>query len=320
MATVRDRLDDATTRLAAAGIDTPRVDAEWLLAGALGVTRGRLHAVANQPMTVEGGESYEVWVSRRARREPLQHILGTQAFRDIMMRVGPDVLVPRPETELLVSWALELLPARGAGRPLVLDVGTGSGCIACALAHERHDIDVIALDASPAAVETARANAEELGVSGRVRVCVSDLFSALAGMSADLIVSNPPYMRSDEVPSLTPEVRDHEPRTAIDGGPDGLDMIRALVSQAPSWLRPGAPLLLETAGGDQADAVTDLLRQAGFTDIATRRDLAGINRFVSGRCSSAGFAGAIRDLGGGSEARRQARERRKGGEAPLRGY
>jgi release factor glutamine methyltransferase len=318
--TVRERLDQAIARLAAAGVETPRVDAEWLLAGALGVPRGRLLAAAAEAVPAATAERFGSWIERRARREPLQHILGTQAFRDVTLRVGPEVLVPRPETELLVSWALELLPAPRARRLLVLDVGTGSGCIACALAHERPDVEVIALDASPAAAALARANVEGLGVADRVRVCVSDLFSSLASMRADLVVSNPPYMRSDEATTLSPEVRDHEPRRAIDGGPDGLDVIRRLVSQTPPWLRPGAPLLLETAGGEQLDAVTAQMRRAGFTDIANRRDLNGVTRFVSGRCSSAGSAGTIAPGGRQAEGRGDslARGRRQGSKAPLR--
>jgi release factor glutamine methyltransferase len=180
------------------------------------------------------------------------------------------------------------LPAPGVGRSLVIDVGTGSGCIACALAQERPDVDVIALDASSSAAAVARTNVAALGVSDRVTVCVSDLFSGLPPRRADLIVSNPPYIRSREASTLAPEVRDHEPRMAIDGGPDGLDVIRPLVRQAWSWLRPGAPLVLETGGGDQVDAVMALLRRAGFTDITSRRDLAGANRFVSGRSAAEG--------------------------------
>lgn len=282
LATVRDRLDDAAARLAGAGLEAPRVDAEWLLAAALGVSRGRLRAAVDQSMGEETAERYEAWVRRRVRREPLQHILGTQAFRDLTVRVGPEVLVPRPETELLVSWALDLLPAPGAS-PLVLDVGTGSGCIACALASERPDARVVASDISPAAAAVARDNVAALGLSDRVTVSVSDLFSALPPMSADLIVSNPPYIPASAIDTLTPEITDHEPRAALDGGPDGLRVIRRLMSEAPRWLKPGAPLVLETFGDEQAGEVMKLMCGAGFTDVMTRRDLAGVTRFVSGR-------------------------------------
>jgi release factor glutamine methyltransferase len=280
--TVRARLEEAVARLADARVETPRVDAEWLLAAALGTTRGRLVATPDRPMTRESAERYEAWIRRRAGREPLQHILGTQAFRDLIVRVTPDVLVPRPETELLVSWALELLPAPGTA-PLVIDVGTGGGCIACALASERPDVRVIAVDASPAAVALARGNVEALGLDDRVTVAVSDLFSGLAPTRVDLIVSNPPYVPGGVIGTLAPEVTDHEPRLALDGGPDGLVLIRRLVNEAPHWLGHGAALVLETFGDGQAAEVAHLLRQAGFTNVETRRDLAGVNRFVAGR-------------------------------------
>ena len=282
LATVRERLDDAVACLSRAGVETPRVDAEWLLAGALGVTRGRLVTVVDQAMNEKTAERYQVWIERRAAREPLQHILGTQAFRDLMLRVGPDVLVPRPETELLASWAFELLPAPGT-QPLVVDIGTGSGCIACALASERPDVRVVAVDASPAAVALARENVDALGLTDRVTVAVSDLFSGLAPLRADLIVSNPPYVPSGVIDTLAPEITAHEPRVALDGGPDGLSVIRRLVSEAPQWLQPDAPLVFETFGDEQAGHVVDLLCAAHFTDVSTRCDLAGINRFVCGR-------------------------------------
>ena len=282
LATVRDRLDDAATRLTGAGIETPRVDAEWLLAAALGVGRNGLYAVLDDGLPDGAAERFETWIGRRVARVPLQHLLGTQAFRDLLVRVTPDVLVPRPETEMLVSWALELLPPSG-GRPLVLDVGTGSGCIACALAAERPDVRVVAADASPAAVAIAGENVVALGLADRVTVSVSDLFAGLAPMSADLIVSNPPYIATSLIDRLAPEITDHEPRAALDGGPDGLTLIRRLVSEAPRWLQACAPLVLETAGDGQAGEVARLMRAAQFTDVMTRRDLAGVTRFVCGR-------------------------------------
>ena len=326
LATVRHRLDDAVARLSRAGVETPRVDAEWLLAAALGVTRGRLVVVVEQAMDDEVAERYHVWIERRAAREPLQHILGTQAFRDLMLAVGPDVLVPRPETEMLVSWALELLPPFGTS-PLVLDVGTGSGCLAGALASERPDVRVLASDASPAAVAIARENVDALGLTDRVTVAVSDLFSGLAAVRADLIVSNPPYVPTGVIDTLAPEITEHEPRAALDGGPDGLRVIRRLVNEAPRWLQPGASLVLETFGDDQSGEVKVIMQEAGFMNISTRADLAGVTRFVSGCCSSAGFARAILSWGEAARSEPQASdERRKGAlgsargrEAPLRG-
>ncbi|HMH51814.1 MAG TPA: peptide chain release factor N(5)-glutamine methyltransferase [Candidatus Acidoferrum sp.] len=282
LVTLRERLDDAVARLSRAGIESARVDAEWLLAAALGVTRGRLVAVVDQAVNDEITERYETWIQRRAEREPLQYILGTQAFRDLTIRVGPSVLVPRPETEMLVSWALELLPPIGT-KPLVLDVGTGSGCIACALASERPDVRVIALDASAPAAALARENVRAIGLADRITVSVSDLFEGLVPVRADLIVSNPPYVPGAVIDTLAPEITEHEPRAALDGGPDGLRVIRRLVTEAPKWLRPGAPLVLETFGDEQVGRAEDVLRAAGFDDVSTRRDLAGITRFVCGR-------------------------------------
>ena len=181
-----------------------------------------------------------------------------------------------------MSWALELLPPFGTS-PLVLDVGTGSGCLACALASERSDVRVLALDASTAAVALARENVDALGLTDRVTVAVSDLFSEIAPVRADLIVSNPPYVPTDVIGTLAPEITEHEPRVALDGGPDGLRVIRRLVSEAPQWLRPGAPLVLETFGDAQVGRVVDALFAVGFTDVSTRCDLAGITRFVCGR-------------------------------------
>jgi release factor glutamine methyltransferase len=288
LATVRERLDEAIARLDDAGVETPRADAEWLLAAALGVSRGRLQTEGVRPLPGESAERYEAWIRRRARREPLQHILGTQAFRDLTLRVGPDVLVPRPETELLVSWALELLPGPG-DRPIVIDVGTGSGCIACALASERPDVRVVAVDASPAAATIARGNVAALGLDSRVTVAVGDLFGgAAAAVTADLVVSNPPYVPGGLIDTLAPEVADHEPRVALDGGPDGLGVIRRLVSEAPRRFRDGAALVLETFGDRQTAAVMDLMRADGFNAVTSRRDLNGVARFVSGRRAAGG--------------------------------
>ena len=318
LTTVRERLADAAARLAGAGVETPRVDAEWLLAAALGVGRNGLYAVLDGGLPDEAAERFEAWIQRRASRVPLQHLLGTQAFRDLILRVTSDVLVPRPETEMLVSWALELLPP--SGRPLVLDVGTGSGCIACALAAERPDARVVAVDASSTAIAVARANVAALDLADRVTASVSNLFSGLAPMSADLIVSNPPYIPTHMIDTLAPEITDHEPRAALDGGPDGLALIRRLVTEAPRWLQPSAPLVLETFGEEQARTVTVLMQEASFMSIATKSDMAGIVRFVSGRVSSAGFARAILPWGEAVRSEPQASdERRKGGEAPLRG-
>src|SRR5207245_3795316 len=171
--------------------------------------------------------------SRRARREPLQRILGWEEFRGVRVRLTDAVLVPRPETETLVEWALALLPPPGGRQLLAIDLGTGSGCIACALASERPDLDVIAVDVSPAAAAVARDNAQALGLAARIRVVAADLLDGVRDLGADLIVSNPPYVPTGLVPELPPEVRTHEPVVALDGGAVGLELVRRLAKRAP---------------------------------------------------------------------------------------
>jgi release factor glutamine methyltransferase len=284
VATVGAALVEAEGRLAAAGVETPRVDAEWLLAGILEVGRNALAVNAMRPLPEMTASRYAAAVRRRALREPLQRILGWEEFRGLRFRLTADVLVPRPETELLVEWALELLPVPSTGqRVTAVDVGTGSGCIACALAAARTDLDVTGIDVSPAALDAARANVEALGLERRVRIVAGDLAATLGRERVDLIVANLPYLPSSLLDDLAPEVRAHEPRVALAGGADGLDLIRRVVPDARRALRSGGALVLETAGGDQADAAAALLRDAGFVDVSTRADLAGVIRFVAGR-------------------------------------
>ena len=268
--------------LQAAGVDGATVDAEWLLASVLRTPRGALRIDPRRTLAPAEAGRYVARLRRRMNREPLQHVLGTAPFRHVTLRVGPDALVPRPETELLAEWALELLPST-LPSPLVIDLGTGTGCIACAIAWERPGARVIGLEASPRAAAMARDNVAALGFSGRVTVDVSDLFGALRSMRADIVVSNPPYLPTDLIPTLSPEVSRHDPRIAMDGGPDGLSVICRIVAEAPAWLVPGGALLLETFGGEQARTVVALMREQGFEAIETRRDLAGVERFVAGR-------------------------------------
>ena len=279
-ATVAAALARGAEALAAAGIASARVDAEWLLAGALDVPRGRLMADPARALDGEAAARYARAITRRMTREPLQHIIGTQAFRDLAVRVGPEAMVPRPETEALVEWALALLPDVPA--PVVVDVGTGTGCIACAIAAERPAARVIALELSTAAAGLARANVGALGLEARVTVVESDLFAALGSLRADLIVANPPYLPTAIIATLDPEVSRFDPRLALDGGDDGLDVIRRLVVAAPARLAPGGALVMETAGGERATATARLLSAAGFADVQTRADLAGVERFVAG--------------------------------------
>jgi release factor glutamine methyltransferase len=282
-ATLRDELDAATTALEAAGVPDARVDAEWLLAGLMGLGRARLRIELGREVSAALARRFADAVSRRARREPLQRILGWEEFRGLRLRLTDAVLVPRPETEALVGWALELLPPPGDRRLRAVDLGTGSGCIACALAAERADVDVVALDLCPAAAAVARENAQALGLASRISVAVADLLHGVGDLGADLIVSNPPYLPAGLLPALLPEVRSHEPSLALDGGADGLALIRRIAVQARRVLRPSGALVMETAGDDQATAAARLLRAEDFTRVETRADLAGVTRFVAGR-------------------------------------
>jgi release factor glutamine methyltransferase len=281
---LRDLVETAAARLAAAGVESPRSDAEWLLADLLGLGRGALGLALGDDPDAALAARYEAAVMRRARREPLQRILAWEEFRGLRLTLTPAVLVPRPETETLVELALALLPHAARGRqPLVLDVGTGSGCIACAIAAERPDARVIATDRSLAALDVARDNARRLGLGERVRVVAGDLLAALGEGRADLVVSNPPYMPTDWLPSLAPEVRDHEPLAALDGGADGLHVLERLIAEAARPLQPDGALVVETAGGVQTARVAGRVAAAGFVQVAIHPDLAGVARFVTGR-------------------------------------
>jgi release factor glutamine methyltransferase len=258
----REALEAASPALEAAGCETPRLDAELLVADALGVDRARLHADPDLPIAGAAARLIAERVRRRVAREPVAYILGRRGFRHIELAVDGRVLVPRPETELLVEVALELPP--GAR---VHDVGTGSGAVGLALLDERPDLVVSASDASPGAVEVARANAALLGLPLEV-----GLAPGLPDGSWDLVVANLPYVREDEWDSLQPEIRVYEPREALVAGAAGLDAIRALVAAAPS----GTRLALEHAPA-QAGAVRELLDGA-----ETRRDLSGRERVTVG--------------------------------------
>jgi release factor glutamine methyltransferase len=253
------------------------------------------------PLAATTARAYAAAVERRAAREPLQQILGWEDFRGVRVRVTSDVLVPRPETETLVEWALELLPPPGARRIRVADVGTGSGCIACALVAARRDADVVAIDVSEAAARVADANAwaplgvrraaddrvETYALPGdkvpRARVVVGDLLAAVRSGSLDAIVANPPYLTDAETAALAPEVASHEPRVALSGGADGLDVLTRMVDEVPRVLRPGGVVLMETGGASHVTALSARLRALGFEDVAERADLAGITRFVAAR-------------------------------------
>jgi release factor glutamine methyltransferase len=265
--TVADALDSATIALKAAGVDTPQLDAEVLLAHAMGTDRTRLVIEPGAAVTGDAIPAFRSAVRRRSvEREPVAYITGTKGFRHIELQVDARVLIPRPDTETLVEAAVEALP-QGAR---VVDVGTGSGAIALALKDERPDLDVVGTDLSPEALEVAHANAQRLGLD--VLFVEGDL---LAGMKADAVVSNPPYVQDDA--QLQPEIARHEPALALFAGPDGMDAYERL---APGVSAAGASWVAFEVGEAQAGAVAALLSAAGYAKSERRRDLAGIERVV----------------------------------------
>lgn len=268
---VRDALGGAGDALAAAGVDSPRLDAELLLAEATGWERARLAAEPEAGVPAAAARRFGEMVRRRLRREPVAYILGRKGFRQIELAVDRRVLVPRPETELLVELALELRPRR------VLDMGTGSGAVALAIADELPGCELLATDTSDAALEVARANAASLGLAERVEFHATMLPPAPPRL--DLVVANLPYVAEADWGGLEPEVTEWEPREALLGGPDGLDVIRAAVAVAATV----APSLALEVGAGQASAVSELLFAAGFATVETRPDLAGIPRVVWGK-------------------------------------
>jgi len=268
---VASALGAATDAFAAAGIDTPRLDAELLLERATGTPRARL--IANPEAGVEAAAAREfgAMVRRRVQREPIAYILGSKGFRRLELAVDPRVLIPRPETELLVELALELEPLA------VLDVGTGSGAIALAIADEVDGADVVASDTSLDALAVAQANRDRLGLGDRVRLA----YGSLEDGSFDLLVANLPYVSEDEWASLAREIRDYEPREALVSGPTGLEAIEGLLAEVAMAPEPPRAIGLEL-GLDQAPTVAELVRRAGYERIEVRPDLAGIDRAVVG--------------------------------------
>ncbi|HEV2880512.1 MAG TPA: peptide chain release factor N(5)-glutamine methyltransferase [Pyrinomonadaceae bacterium] len=275
-------LTEASAALRAAGIVEARPDARALLSFTLARDHAFLIAHSDDALEPSALALFRALVARRAAGEPLQYITGRQEFYGLDFEVNPAVLIPRPETELLVETALELLRDADAA-PLVCDVGTGSGCIPVALLHERPDARAYGLDISPAALAVAARNAARHGAASRLTLLVSDCFDALdAGERAQtftLITSNPPYIAESDLANLQREVREHEPRIALTPGGDGLSVIRRLVADAPRFLDEGGHLLLEI-GHDQHEAVARLVDKNVWTLLDIRRDLQGIPRVV----------------------------------------
>ncbi len=269
MTTLREEIAGATASLAEVGCESPRLDAELLLAHVLGTDRAGLVMRGDEEAGPDDRTRYLALLTRRAKREPVAYILGRRAFRHLTLAVDPRVLIPRPETELLVEVGLELPVGRR-----VADVGTGSGAVALALKQERPDLHVIGVDVSPGALSVARMNSQRLRLD--VEFLQGDL---LAGIECDAVLANLPYVAEDEL--LPPEVAQYEPRLALLGGRDGLDVVRRLIEQTAE--RPGIELVALEIGHTQAAAAAALLEEVGFTAVERRRDLAGQERVVVGR-------------------------------------
>ncbi|MDT8340821.1 MAG: peptide chain release factor N(5)-glutamine methyltransferase [Longimicrobiales bacterium] len=270
--------------LAEHGVDAPRLDAEHLLAHAVGVGRLQLYLDFDRPLDPVELDRFRPLLRRRAAREPLQYIVGRAAFRELELTVDPRVLIPRPETEVLVDHVLAW--ARGRKALDAADVGTGSGCIALSLLREGPFARVWGVDVSAGALEVAVANARRLpeGSGAFIPVLGAGVAALSAGLQVDVVAANPPYVRDGEMDGLPAEVRDHEPHVALFAGPDGMAVFRTLVEEVPARLRPGGLLALEV-GADQGPEVRELVSAStAFHEVALHRDLAGRHRIVTAVC------------------------------------
>ncbi len=273
-------LRDATRLLGAAGVPDGATDARVLLCAAAGLDRASLLRDPDTPLGTGAVARFETLLRRRLAREPVSRILGRRAFWSLDLAVTAAVLDPRPDTETLVSAVLDHVGARRGAPWRILDLGTGSGAILCALLSELPEARGHALDSSFPACAVARANLRACGLAGRSLVVQGSWGDAVAPGLSDIVVANPPYVATATIAALDPEVRDHDPREALDGGRDGLDAYRAIAAQAPGLLAPGGLLGLEVGIG-QASAVSGLLAAAGMSCRGARRDLAGIERVVT---------------------------------------
>ena len=273
-----------TVRFKSAAIDSAELDARLLVGAVLGLGLTGLITAAHRPLMPDESKRLEEFARRRLASEPVARILGHKEFWGLPLTLSPATLVPRPDTETVVELALEMLRADGAvnGQLRIADLGTGSGAILLALLSELPNAQGFGTDISEAALQTAATNAANAGLSGRATFVACDYATGLSGRF-DLIVSNPPYIRSGDIAGLATEVRDYDPLAALDGGADGLSGYRALIPQAACLLAPGAALVVE-AGEGQSDQIEGLMTAAGLTPAdAPKADLAGIQRAVAGR-------------------------------------
>jgi release factor glutamine methyltransferase len=284
--TLKAALDWTRTYLADKGDPQPRLSAEWLLSAATGLSRVEIYAFHDRPLTPEERASLRESVRRRAAGEPLQYISGEMAFRHLIVKVRPGVLIPRPETEVLVDAVAPAIEATVGerGEVLVVDLCTGSGCVALSIAQECPEALVWATDVSPLAVDVALANSLRLALAERLHVAEGDLFAPLPDDlrgSVDVVVANPPYIPSADLPALPAEVLGYEPGLALDGGRDGLDVARRIWTEALEWLRPGGTIALELDTNRVRHAEAEVLQW--YSDAQVVRDLTGRDRFVVAR-------------------------------------
>lgn len=275
-----DILENTSQFFASKGLENPRLQAELLLAAVLDLNRLDLYLQFERPLHRREVDRYREYVRQRVRHTPVQYITGVAAFRQLELAVTPAVLIPRPETEILVEVALELLPEGGR----VLDLCCGSGAVALSLAQEAAAAEVVAADVSATALEVAQANGHRCGLDGRVEWHCGDLFAPLrAAEPFDLIAANPPYVRHGDLARLAPEVRDFEPHLALDGGEDGLAFYRRIAQEAADFIRPGGYLLLEIGDGQSAAVEALLAPSERLAEVEIRPDLNQIPRVVVAR-------------------------------------
>ncbi|HWH78059.1 MAG TPA: peptide chain release factor N(5)-glutamine methyltransferase [Candidatus Binatus sp.] len=281
---IRDAIIEAVRRLSNAGIDSARLDAEVLLAHVLKMSRGQLVVSRDSSLTEAQLAKYEWLLRRRIGREPIAYIIGSQEFWSLEFKVSSAVLIPRPETERLIEVALARVGKNGLALPInVADLGTGSGAIAITLATELPAARLVATDISATALAIAERNAASHGVEQRIDFLCGDLFASVADCAEkfDLIVGNPPYVESEVIATLAPEIRDWEPRGALDGGADGLDFYRRIAAEAYQLLAPNGLIVLEIGAG-MGHQVSSLFADLGqYRDIAVYQDYAGRDRVVS---------------------------------------
>jgi release factor glutamine methyltransferase len=281
--TLRSALLRGTEFLRDAGIDSAQIDAEVLLRHVLGIEKAQLYGALDEPLSADHRLRFQETLERRMRCEPVAYITGRKEFWSLDFVVTPEVLIPRPETELLVEVALQRLKSSASRTPSILDLGTGSGIIAICLAKERLEANIVAVDIDSSALEVARINSRRHGVSERIDLIQGDLFAALGGKKRlfDLIVSNPPYIKTGELPLLAPEISRWEPLTALDGGRDGIEYYRRIIGLAHEYLSPGSSIVLEI-GADMVPVVTELFARSGsYEPASVYQDYARKDRVIA---------------------------------------